>query len=492
MGAKGIEMGQSQTQNLKIQQSQTLSITKDLQEAIKLLQLSQVELGEYIESEMLQNPLLELQEESFEPDDSEKNDENRDAAQLDFSDQPSKEKHLDTDFENVWDPNLSLTFQKTGNSNSDFDPILNYAKDENLRDYLQNQINLSTQNSLLRKICFYLIDHLDHHGYLYESLLEIARDLKVEYALVEEALSVLHKLDPPGIGARSLSECLELQLKEQGIFNQEIELILNHLDLIAQKDLKKLHQKTGLSEEKILNWIKSIQSLNPYPASLISDQEMQAIVPDLFLVPLPNGQFRIELNQESLPKIALNKSYYGTLKKHVKSEQDKTYLQNAYQSASWLMKAIEQRANTLQKVSEKIVEHQIAFFRHGLSAMKPLILKDIADEVEMHESTISRVTTNKYIATPNGVYELKFFFTTSLQNAFGEQEISSEFVRHRIKTLIQEEAYPKILSDDNIVEILKKEGITIARRTVTKYREAMNLSSSIIRRQQKKPLINSI
>lgn len=485
-------MGQSQTQNLNIQATQGLALTKDLQQAIKLLQLSQVELATYIEAELLQNPLLELTEESQEPDENaDLRDAQEDLNQLDFSDNISHEKSLDTDFENVWEPNLSLTTQRnTSYSSSDFDYIQNYCEEESLKEHLVRQFCFSAKDPIMIQIGYYLIDHLDAHGYLHHDLSVLAQDLKVDVNLLVQSLELIQSFDPPGIGARNLSECLALQLKDQGLLNEISQNLLNHLPLIAQKNLKALEIKTGLKTKELIDWITIIQSLNPYPASGFGHVAAQNIIPDLYLIPLQNGEYKVELNQENIPKIGLNKIYYNNLKKAVAKTDDKTYVQNAYQNASWLLKAIEQRANTLQRVAEQIVKHQVAFFRHGLSAMKPLILKEIAEATNLHESTISRVTTNKYMASPNGIFELKFFFTTSLQNAFGDQDISSEFVRHRIKEIIQSEIYPDIISDDTLVSLLNKEGISIARRTVTKYREAIHIPSSIIRRQQKRPLVD--
>lgn len=481
-------MGQSQKLNL--QQAQSLTLTKELQQAIKLLQLSQMELAQYIETELLQNPLLELIEDNQLPNDhADTNESDGDADQLDFSSKESTEKTLDTDFDNVWEPNLSLTTHtKSSTYSDDYDHFQNHFEEESLKEHLLKQLSHATEDPLLKAIGFYLIDHLTEHGYLHYDLTEIATDLKVSIEKIEEALSLIQNFDPPGIGARTLAECLKLQLDDQGLINETSLILLDNLPLIAQKNLKALEAKSGLTQEKLIEWIEIIQKLNPYPATSFGSIEPQTIIPDLYLIMLPTGGYKIELNQENLPRIGLNKNYYQTLKTSVQKTEDKNFVQNAYQNASWLMKAIDQRASTLTRVAEQIVKHQFAFFQHGLSHLKPLILKEIAEITNLHESTISRVTTNKYLATPNGIFELKFFFSSSLQNAFGDQDISSEFVRQRLKNLIQNEVFPNILADDTLVSLLQKEGITIARRTVTKYRESMNIQSSIVRRQQKRPL----
>lgn len=479
-----------QSQNLNLQQAQSLTLTKELQQAIKLLQLSQMELAQYIETELLQNPLLELIEDNQLPDENNDSSESEgDADPLDFSSIETTEKNLDTDFDNVWEPNLSLTtHSKSSNYSDDFDHFQNYFEEESLKDHLLKQLSYETDDHFIKKIGFYLIDCLDEHGYLHNDLIEIANDLKVNVEKIEETLSLIHSFDPPGIGARNLAECLRLQLDDQGLINETSLILLDNLPLIAQKNLKALELKTGLKQEKLIEWIEIIQKLNPYPATSFGSIKPQTIIPDLYLIMLPTGDFKIELNQENLPKIGLNKNYYQTLKTTVQKMEDKTFVQNAYQNASWLMKAIDQRASTLMRVAEQIVKHQFSFFQYGLSHLKPLILKEIAEMTNLHESTISRVTTNKYMATPNGIFELKFFFSSSLQNAFGDQDISSEFVRQRLKHLIQNEIFPNILADDTIVTLLQKEGITLARRTVTKYRESMNIPSSIVRRQQKRSL----
>ena len=479
-----------QSQNLNLQQAQSLTLTKELQQAIKLLQLSQMELAQYIETELLQNPLLELIEDNQSPDENHDSSESEgDADQLDFYSKESTEKTLDTDFDNVWEPNLSLTTHtKSSHYSDDFDHFQNHFEEESLKDHLLKQLSHGTEDQLVKGIGFYLIDHLSEHGYFHHDLNDIAKDLKVDIEKIEEALTLIQHFDPPGIGARNLAECLRLQLDDQGLINETSLILLDNLPLIAQKNLKVLEQKTNLKQEKLIEWIEIIQKLNPYPATSFGSIEPQTIIPDLYLILLPTGDFKIELNQENLPKIGLNKNYYQTLKTSVLKTDDKNFVQNAYQNASWLMKAIDQRATTLVRVAEQIVKHQFAFFQHGLSHLKPLILKEIAEITTLHESTISRVTTNKYMATPNGIFELKFFFSSSLQNAFGDQDISSEFVRQRIKNLIQNEVFPNILADDTLVGLLQKEGITIARRTVTKYRESMNIQSSIVRRQQKRPL----
>jgi RNA polymerase sigma-54 factor len=298
-------------------------------------------------------------------------------------------------------------------------------------------------------------------------------------------LAVLQGFDPPGVCARNLTECLAIQLKERNRFDPAMQALVAHLDLLAKRDLAALRRLCGVGEEDLTDMIGEIRKLNPKPGLAFGSVQMQPIVPDVFVRSGPNGAFAIELNSDTLPKVLVNQIYHAELAKTAKNDKDKSYLADCLQTATWLMRALDQRAKTILKVSTEIVRQQDAFFLHGVQHLRPLNLKTIADAIGMHESTVSRVTANKYMATNRGIFELKYFFTSAIASADGGEAHSAEAVRHRIRQLIDAETPDCVLSDDTIVEKLRGAGIDIARRTVAKYREAMRIASSVQRRREK-------
>ena len=501
---------------LELRQGQSLVMTPQLQQAIKLLQLSNIELTDYVESELEQNPLLERED-----DTADNIDESGEAATTEQSTESAEtatgvEDTIDfdaaapTNFESdsidapddaLWEgPNAgdgtsatsleSSSFAQSSQSGGSFDSELSNLE-ETLSDSISLQDHLRAQLTMIddavdRLIAVHLIEMVDESGYLPNDLLAIAELLGCPESRIEETLSLIQQFDPPGIFARNLAECLSLQLRDCNRLDPAMEALLENLDLLAKRDLTTLMKKCGVDADDIQEMVAEIKALNPKPALTFDRVVTHSVTPDVLMRPKAGGGWVIELNAETLPRVLVNNNYYAQISATAQKKDDKRYLVDCLTSANWLVKSLHQRATTILKVSTEIIRQQEAFFLNGVQSLRPLVLRDIADEIEMHESTVSRVTSNKYMATPRGIYELKYFFTPAINNAFGGLSHSAESVRHRIKLLIDDEPAEKILSDDKIVEILKKEGVDIARRTVAKYREAMGIGSSVQRRRQKK------
>jgi len=477
------------SQKLDLRQSQNLVMTPQLQQAIKLLQLNNLELSEFIEEELEQNPLLEKKEpENESPEDGQ-----------DGSDQQDNQEDWDTNAEpedpaESYDSNSSSMDIGAG-GNQNFDTLENafensLSRPETLREYLLEQLHVSFDDARDRLIGSMLIDQLDEAGYLRSDIQELTEKLNVSAERLERLLKKMKTFDPAGVFARDLKECLALQLEDQGKLDAPMQKLLDELDLLASHDHEELAKKCGVNATYLQDMIEEIRSLNPKPAGNFDHFVVQTVIPDVFMKRLPKnmgGGWRVELNTETLPRVLVNQEYYTEVAQSAKNKKDKEYMSAQLNSANWLIKAFDQRAQTILKVAGEIVEQQDAFFNYGIEFLKPLTLKDIAEVIEMHESTVSRVTSNKYIGTPRGIFELKYFFSTALTSAGGVSH-SSESIKARIKTLIDQEEPQKILSDDAIVELLKKEGIDLARRTVAKYREALHIPSSVQRRRQKKHL----
>lgn len=459
------------SQKLSLKQSQNLVMTPQLQQAIKLLQLNNLEIAEFIEEEIANNPLLEKKENT--PDSENIEPEN---------------KKADEDF----DAGSAMADMGPG-GNTSFDKLDNafensISRPDTLRDHLMQQLQVSITEPRDQMIAALLIDQLDEAGYLRISVTDLSKKLSCSPERLGRVLDVLKQFDPTGIFARDLEECLSLQLDEQKKLDEPTKILLQNLKLLADHDFKKLADICGVNETYLQDMIGDIKALNPKPASDFDHIVVQTAIPDVLMKKLPKnlgGGWRIELNNDTLPKVLVNNQYYKEVAGSATQKKDKEYLSNKLSSANWLIKSLDQRAQTILKVASEIVEQQDAFFNYGIEFLKPLTLKNIADEIEMHESTVSRVTNNKYIGTPRGLFELKYFFSTALINDAGVSH-SAESIRTRIKALTDEEAPDKILSDDKIVAILKEEGIDIARRTVAKYRESLRIPSSVQRRKQKK------
>jgi RNA polymerase sigma-54 factor len=314
----------------------------------------------------------------------------------------------------------------------------------------------------------------------------VASKLGAPDALVAKVLDTLQSFDPPGVFARDLAECLALQLKDLNRYDPQIARLLENLPLLGSHNLAALKRAVGVDADELVDMITEIKRLNPKPGLQFGSVQIQPVLPDVIVRPGRNGGWSVELNNDTLPRVLVNRSYYGTVTKTTRSDQDKDYLVDCLQNANWLVKSLDQRARTILRVAEEIVRQQDGFLTYGIDHLKPLNLRTVADAISMHESTVSRVTSNKYMSTPRGMFELKYFFTSAISSAShtGESH-SSEAVRHRIRQLIDAEVPQSVLSDDKLVEYLKREGIDIARRTVAKYREALRIPSSVQRRREK-------
>ena len=492
------------SQRLDIRQTQALVMTPQLQQAIKLLQMSNQELSDFVATEVEQNPLLERPEETAgegaesdhlcisggsEGEIPAMRSTGEDPAPLSGSEADSTVSTEDS----VWQDDSSSSeeaFSPSHNNTFDddeFSAANNVAEKPSLRDHLLEQIHVDILDPADRMIAAALIEMLDDAGYLPADLDLVRTQLGITREHFENVITKLQSFDPPGIFARSLKECLALQLKEKNRLDPAMGILLNHLDLLAKRESNALMKLCGVDAEDLADMIEEIRQLNPKPAHVFTADVAPPIVPDVMLKPQSGGTWMVELNNETLPRVLANNRYYAKVQESAHNKIDKEYLSDRWQQANWLVKALQQRATTILKVASEIVRQQDSFFVHGVQHLKPLILRDIAAAVEMHESTVSRVTQNKYIATPRGLFELKYFFTTSLARNDGiEGVVSSEAVRDRIRQLIDEEKPTAILSDDAIADKLKVEGTDIARRTVAKYREALRIPSSAQRRREKR------
>ena len=327
---------------------------------------------------------------------------------------------------------------------------------------------------------------IDERGYLAGDTQAIAETLGASADDIERVLRSVQDFDPPGIGARNLKECLAIQLKERGRFDPAMEKLIANLELVAKRDMAALQKTCGVDRDDVIDMIQEIKTLDPKPGNAFGALIVQPVVPDVTVKAAPDGSWHIELNSETLPRVLVNQQYYARVKRGTGREEDKTYLNDCMSTAQWLVKSLDQRARTILKVAREIVRQQDGFLVEGVQALRPLNLKTVADAIAMHESTVSRVTSNKYMATPRGIFELKYFFTTAVGSDGGEDAHSAEAVRHRIREMIGREAGGEVLSDDVIVEMLKEAGIDIARRTVAKYREAMGIPSSVQRRRDRR------
>ncbi len=475
-------------------------------QSIKLLQLGHLELTAFVNEELERNPLIER--------DDEQRAQDNDKAKEDISDNAEENHSLtdtlgsaeqiadsfDTDTENLFPEQVGQDSisQSTNNyksagevfNNSQGADIDSYTASKiTLSDHLLEQISLMFSDQLKLIISHQLVNNLDERGYLDITCEEIATLLNVEEHEVISVLKELHSCEPLGVFARDLPECLAIQLKERDRLDPLMMKLLDNLHFIAKHDFLTLEREIGASKEDISDMLSELRELDPKPALAFDGAPMQAIIADIFVRKSNDGSWLIELNSEILPRILINQNYYALVSKKLRDKQEKIFLSDCMQTANWLTKSLDQRAQTILKVATEIVRFQNGFFHHGVSKLKPMTLKMVADEIEMHESTVSRVTANKYISCERGLFEMKYFFTSALASNIGQAEHSAEAVRYSIKNLIKEESDKAILSDDKIGQMLQEElGVDIARRTVAKYRESMNIPSSIIRRRQKKSL----
>ena len=503
------------SQRLEFRQTQGLVMTPQLMQAIKLLQLSSLDLATYVEGELERNPLLERANDDNDASatgaDAERvasaGEDTAVAASEDWIGQDmetsrsSMEEGLGTELENVFPddggeknpapetpPPAYSEWSGAGTRSGD-DGAYNLeafvTAEVTLTAHLAAQMALAIADPAARMIGQYLIDMVDEAGYLTGDLDAVAEKLGAPRANVEAVLAILQTLDPPGVCARNLTECLAIQLRDRDRFDPAMRTLVEHLDLLAKRDLAALRRLCGVNEEDLADMIAEIRNLNPKPGLAFGSTTVQPIVPDVYVRAASDGTWQVELNSDTLPKVLISQRYYAQVSKTTRNDKDKTYLADCLQTATWLVRALDQRAKTILKVSSEIVRQQDAFFANGVQHLRPLNLKTVADAISMHESTVSRVTANKYMATTRGIFELKYFFTSSIASADGGEAHSAEAVRHRIRQLIDAEAAVDVLSDDTIVDKLRDAGIDIARRTVAKYREAMRIPSSVQRRREK-------
>jgi RNA polymerase sigma-54 factor len=478
-------------------------MTPQLQQAIRLLQLSNMDLNSFIETELERNPLLERDEvapeppERAEPAQREEADEQEGSDWADRSleppvngatyrgdEEPPAPVASGADNDQAgWASLRSRASSAFNGGETNLEDFV--AAGHSLADHLSEQLHVAIADPAERLIGAHLIHMVDEAGYLRGDLDDLADRLGAPRSLIDKVLAALQGFEPSGVFARNLGECLALQLKEQNRYDPQIARLLDNLHLLGSHNLVALKRAVGVDAQELAEMIAEIKGLNPKPGLKFGSVQIQPVLPDVLVRPARDGSWVIELNNDTLPRVLVNRSYYATVSKTAHSDKDRSYLLDCLQTANWLVKSLDQRARTILRVAEEIVRQQDGFLSYGIEHLKPLNLKAVADAIKMHESTVSRVTSNKYMSTPRGVFELKYFFTSAIASADGEEAHSSEAVRHRIRQLIDGEKAQAVLSDDKIVEQLKRDGIDIARRTVAKYREALRIPSSVQRRREK-------
>lgn len=493
----------------EFRQSQNLVMTQALQQSIKLLQLSAVELQEYIDEELEKNPLLTKDE--VESDDH-PNELGADEPVVDAPSGDDEEPRIEAKEIEVTDSDYSVNEELVGDSYGDewsegesapisaglqgasggyddegegFGIESASARDKTLREYILEQIHMDITDPAQLLIAEKLTDMLDDSGYLREDTATLADNLGATKAEIEAVIALLQQMEPVGVFARSLTECLRLQLKDMNRLDPVMETFLDNIEMMGSGDLQGLRKKCNADAEDFAQMIADIRRCNPKPGLGFASEDVQAVIPDVIVRRAKVGGWHLELNPDAMPRVLINRQYSADVGARAGDKEAKKFVSEQLANANWLIKALDQRANTILKVATEIVTQQDKFLQHGIRFLKPLVLKDIAAAVGMHESTISRVTTNKFMATPRGTLELKFFFTSSINAGTGANDFSSKTVQYYIKELVNGEDPKDILSDDAIVKRLKDRNIDVARRTVTKYREEMNIPSSVVRRRQK-------
>ena len=497
---------------LEFRQGQSLVITPQLQQAIKLLQLSNVELDAFVDAELERNPLLAREEpegEDAPPGEADATAASSDAQRLaDSSPGGDVERDLDARHDDLYadaspgdracgdaepaggaDAGAGSDWSKASKGSAfdgdGEDLALGLNPPPTLHQHLHAQIALLGLSPVDAAVAAVFADAVDEGGYLRTEPADVAARLGCSLERAEAVLARLQGLDPTGVFARDVRECLRLQLAERDRLDPAMQALLDNLPLLARRDLPALRRLCGVDDEDLREMIAEIRALTPRPGAAFGSEPVQAVVPDVFVREDGLGLWRVELNADTLPRVLVDRRYHARVSAGVRSDAEKTFVADCHAQANWLVKSLDQRVRTILKVSSEIVRQQDAFLALGVEHLRPLNLKTVADAIGMHESTVSRVTSNKYLATPRGVFEMKFFFTSALASNDGGEAHSAEAVRHRIRGLIDSELDNRegVLSDDRIVEILKETGVEIARRTVAKYREAMRIPSSVERRR---------
>ncbi|MFN0265293.1 RNA polymerase factor sigma-54 [Tepidamorphus sp. 3E244] len=506
---------------LELRQSQSLVMTPQLMQAIKLLQLSSLDLAAYVENELERNPLLERDDAEDAPSEAQREASRRDEdvdssgdgdsgdasdgtaslsdgepgdlVSASSSDINSLTPSVDADIGEAMDetsaftPGTGAPSALPGAGGDDYNLEEFVSANLTLADHLLEQLGQVVAPPLVKAVCERLIGYMDDNGYLATSLEEFAEQLGIAMADAEAALEIVHQMEPVGVGARSLAECLALQLKEKDRLDPVMQCLLENLQTLAKRDFTALKRICGVDQEDLADMVMEIRALDPKPGSRFGFSPVQPVVPDVFVRMRADGGWAIDLNADTLPRVLVNRGYYSSVIGTVNGTDDRMWLNNCLQEANWLIKSLDQRARTVLKVATEIVRQQDAFLMRGIAYLRPLNLKQVAEAIDMHESTISRVTANKYMATPRGLFELKYFFPTAIAATGGGDAHSGESVRHRIRAMIEAEG-KAVLSDDQIVKALQEDGVDIARRTVAKYRESLGIPSSVQRRRESRAL----
>ena len=499
---------------LELRQGQGLVITPQLQQAIKLLQLSNLELEAFVEAELERNPLLQREDREDGGGDAEAEGP---AAEADGDGEPDygldritdsvAAADIDARHDDLYngaspgdlatgdaapgggaDAGGSVDWSKAGRGGAfeegEGEREGGGARELSLAEHLQAQLAVAALTDAERAIALTLIDAVDEGGYLRADLAEIADRLGCEASRLEAVLATLQGFEPTGVFARDVAECLALQLREKNRFDPAMAALVGNLELLARRDMAALKRVCGVDDEDLKEMIAELRALTPRPGAAFGGEPAQAVAPDVFVREGPGGLWLVELNSDTLPKLLVDHRYHARVSAGARSDQEKVFVSDCLASANWLVKSLDQRAKTILKVASEIVRQQDGFLAFGVEHLRPLNLKTVADAIGMHESTVSRVTSNKYLATSRGVFEMKFFFTSAIASSAGGEAHSAEAVRHKIRQLIDAEAGAgDVHSDDAIVDILKEAGVDIARRTVAKYREAMRIPSSVERKR---------
>ena len=487
---------------LEIKQSQSLAVTPQLRQAIGLLQMNNLELNEFVEQALKDNPLLEREDDFLQEATDEETKATGGGEDGEQMQNAGNEEEFASDFDE------QSYFDDAGSDAegySEFDDITGkdyYRKntavtadeaydffserlsgEKSLYDVVGEQIDLHFTKPADRLLAAVLTEHIDAAGYFVGEIQQLAAKLQVKVERLEKILTVMKNFEPTGIFAQSLSECLELQLREQNLWNEPTERLLANLQLVADRKYGELTKICNCTQEKLTEMLKCIRRLNPKPAAGWAGEFNTYIIPDVNVHRLKGSEYRVELNASTLPRVLINRRYFAMLRGDKKAAR---YLRDNLGKASFLVKALHSRATAILRVAEEIVLRQYHFLEKGIAHLKPMTLKDVAGALELSESTVSRVTTNKYMATPRGIFEMKYFFSTAAGSYLGEDDTSTTAIKHKIKQMIDAENKEQILSDEKIVELLENEGVKIARRTVAKYREAMGIATSARRKRQKR------
>ncbi len=473
-------------QKLHLKLSQKLIMTPSLQQAIKLLQLSKLELQEVLNQELLENPLLEETAEEAKPEEAEPTADQKADEEAEVKPEDKEKDAFDEiDYDAYFQDYIEYGYNPRMSEEHEEFPIENtLTRPPDLSDHLTWQLNMSDASPRIKEIVSFIIGNIDEDGYLRANVEEIRTAVKCEEAEAEQALSVIQSFDPIGVGARDLRECLLLQLRHLDVDNPMVETIIrDHWDAFMNRHFVQLARGLGLEMKELEAIVEVIKRLDPKPGRKYSNERAIYVEPDVYVQKV-GDEYVILLNEDGMPKLRINGSYRSMLASMDSKQDGETvnYIKDKIRSAVWLIKSLDQRQRTIYKVAESIIKHQKEFLEKGIDFLRPLVLRDVADDIQMHESTVSRVVSNKYMHTPRGLFLMKYFFHSGIDSDYGE-DISSLTVKKKIQGFIDAEDPRKPLSDSKIMKILNDEGINIARRTVAKYRDELNIPSSTDRKQ---------